>query len=320
MISLTRIKFKKKYVHSALLITIAFLLASCAIVKKAKELTDTPPIMNVPEQAVRQIDVIKLKERIKKEEFEAQSVKPKLKDITLSLEECRALTLENNLDLRVKLINPTIAEESVNLEEAKFETIFNGVFRYSRTDSPQATLLDGSLEKTGVVNIGVEMPLRTGGTLSFNILDSRKKETSTWSILDPSYYTNFGASISQPLLRNAGVSVNAYRIRMAQYNSKIVDTKTKLQAIRIIANVDIIYWQLYASRKLLEIRKKQYDLSKALFEQTERFVEMGLKSKVEVMRTEASMAEKLEAIIKAENEVRVAERSLKRILNKRTLV
>ena len=292
---------------------------SCTYLHKVKESYGTSPVLNIPEETVRQIDVLDLKEVAPIKNTEVESVEPELKKITLSLEECRALTLENNLDLRVQLINPSTAQETVNQEEAKFEAIFSVEIRYSLLDSPQETLLDGSREHRSLVDLGVEIPLRTGGTIKFDHTYARKSISSMWSILNPYYYTGVEASISQPLLRNAGKNANTYRIRMTRYNSKIIDTKTKLQAIRIIANVDIVYWKLYASRKLLEIRKQQYDLSKALFEQSKRFVEMGLKPKVEVIRTEASMAEKLEAIIKAKNNVRDTERTLKRILNKRGL-
>lgn len=296
-----------------------FMFESCTYLKKVKEWNETPPILDVPKESVSEIEVLDLEKAQKMKSTENEPVETLLQDITLSLEECRAYTLENNLDLHVQLINPSIAKEAVNQEEAKFEAIFSGVMKFSETDSPQVTLLDGTRVHNGSGNFGVQMPLRTGGTLTFSMVDSRKTESSMWTLLNPSYYAGFSTSISQPLLRNAGKKASTYRIRMSQYNSRITEARTKLQAIRIIANVDITYWQLYAVRKLLEVRKQQYDLAKALFEQTERFVEIGLKPKVELIRTKASMAEKLEAIIKAENDVRNAERSLKRMLNKKAL-
>jgi outer membrane protein TolC len=66
----------------------------------------------------------------------------------------------------------------------------------------------------------------------------------------------------------------------------------------------------------LEVRKQQYDLADALYQQALRFVEAGDKPQVEVIRTQAGMAQRLEAIIIAENEVRDRERDLKRTLNK----
>lgn len=309
----------QKYFYFALLVFCMLMLGSCSYMEKVREYYEVPALMTVPGEKVRQIDILDLKDVEQTKETKVVPVESELDDITLSLAECRAFTLENNLDLRVQLINPSIAIEGVNQEEAKFEAIYSGKIEFNNTDMPQSSLLDGTGINQYTANIGVNMPLRTGGTLSFNIVDSRRKETSVWTLLNPSYYTAPSISISQPLLRNAGRNVNTYRIRMAQYNSDIIDTRTKLQAIRIIANVDITYWKLYATRKLLEVRKQQYDLSKALFEQTKRFVELGLKSKIEVIRTEASMAEKLEAIIKADNDVRDAERALKRMMNKKAL-
>jgi len=64
------------------------------------------------------------------------------------------------------------------------------------------------------------------------------------------------------------------------------------------------------------VRKQQYDLAEILFEETQSFVDVGAKPRIELMRTRASVAEKLEAIINAENDVRDAERDLKQMLGK----
>jgi outer membrane protein TolC len=123
-------------------------------------------------------------------------------------------------------------------------------------------------------------------------------------------------SISQPLLRGAGNRANTHAIRIAEYERQITDARTKLEVIRVIAAVDRVYWRLYAARRELQVRKQQYDLAKALYEQAKRFVAAGDKSQVEVIRTEAGVAQQLEAIIVAENNLRDRERELKRTVNK----
>jgi outer membrane protein TolC len=158
--------------------------------------------------------------------------------------------------------------------------------------------------------------LRTGGTINFDMADSRMKTGSIYSVFDPSYSSDMSLSISQPLLRNAGKRVNTYSIRIAEYERQITDARTKLEVISVIAAVDRVYWRLYAARRELEVRKQQYDLAEALYQQALRFVEAGDKAQVEVIRTEAGMAQQLEAIIIAENNVRDRERELKRTLNK----
>jgi outer membrane protein TolC len=64
------------------------------------------------------------------------------------------------------------------------------------------------------------------------------------------------------------------------------------------------------------VRKRQYDLADLLYQQAGRFVAAGEKPQIEIARTEAGAAQRLEAIILAENNVRDRERDLKRTLNK----
>jgi outer membrane protein len=271
-----------------------------------------------PQEKLRQIETLELKE-IKEEEVpRLETDKQEPAELTISLEECRALTLGNNLDLRVELVNPAIAAERVSQEEAQFEATFSASVNYANTNSPVDPTRDvqGSTMEYISTNLGVSIPLRTGGTIEFDLTDSEVETNSFFSTFNPSYETDLSASISQPLLRNAGNRVNTYSIRVAEYNRQITDAQTKLAAIRIIADVDRAYWRLYATRRLLDVRKQQYGLAQELFEQAGRFVELGAKPQIEVIRTHASVAQKLEDIIRAENDVRDTERDLKRMLNK----
>jgi len=238
-------------------------------------------------------------------------------ELEITLERCRALALENNLDLKVQLISPAIAAESVTEEEARFEAALFSNFNYSKTDTPVASTLDisGSSVDYAHTDLGVQMPLTTGGTVTFDLADSRTKTDSEFSIFNPSYGSNMSVSLTQPLLRNAGIRTNTYAIRIAAYNHRISEAQTKLEVIRVIAAVDRLYWQLYAARRELEVRKKEYDLAKTQLEQARRFVNQGQRAQVEITRAEAGVAQRLEAIILAENTLRDTERDLKRALN-----
>jgi len=271
-----------------------------------------------PEET-RQIETLVLQETRYEEKAREDVNEVPPKDLEFTLEQCRALTLENNLDLKVALINPAIAAEKVSQQEAQFESVFTSNLTFSKTDTPTASFLDeisGSQVDYLATGLGVQVPLRTGGTVAFNLADSRAKTGSPYSIFDPSYGSDLSVSITQPLLRGAGKRANTYAIRIAEYERQITDARTKLEVIRVIAAVDRVYWRLYAARRELDVRKKQYDLSYLLNEQANRFVAAGEKPQIEIIRTEAGVAQQLEAIILAENSVRDRERELKRVLNK----
>jgi outer membrane protein TolC len=229
--------------------------------------------------------------------------------------------MENNLDLKVQLISPAIAAERVSEEEARFEAAFFSNIGYTKADTPVATTLDiaGSKVDYSSADLGVRVPLRTGGTVTFDLADRRTKTDSLFSIFNPSYSSGLSASISQPLLRNAGDRINTYAIRIAEYEHQVTNAQTKLEVIRVIAAADRVYWRLYAAREELDVRKKQYELAEIQLGQARRFVEAEERAKIEIIRAEAGVAQQLEAIIIAENVLRDRERGLKRILNKKGL-
>jgi len=318
--SIFQISNSRRYL--ALLRTCALVpLCACALLLTGCEQfpgdEDFYEIKIAPEK-LRQIETLELQEAKTEENhrIDANEVPPK--ELKLNLEQCRALTLENNLDLKVQLISPAIAAERVGEEQAAFESAFFSNMSFSKTDTPSATFLEeisGSQVDYVRTGLGVQVPLRTGGTVTFDLADSRVK-TDAQTTFNPYFGSDLSVSISQPLLRGAGNRANTHAIRIAEYERQITDARTKLEVIRVIAAVDRVYWRLYAARKELEVRKQQYDLAEALLEQARRFVAAGDKAQVEVIRTEAGVAQRLEAIIVAENNLRDRERELKRTLNK----
>lgn len=239
---------------------------------------------------------------------------PNNSEAALTLEQCRAMALHNNLGLKAVLINPDIAAAAVRAEEAKFEAAFFTNVNYTKTDSPSATRLTSSKEESASTNLGVEMPLQTGGTLQFALADFWTKSNNEFAVLNPAYVSGFATSISQPLLRNAGRRVNLHSIRIARYDRQIADARTKLEVIRVLADADRFYWRLYAARKVLTVRQQQYALAEAQLKRARRFVDAGTHAPIEILRAEAGLATQLEAIIQAENEVRNRQRELKQVL------
>lgn len=317
-----KLKYEVKLVLHLIFVIAAFGIVLSAGCIHPKGNDDYYDYIASPE-TLRQIEPIELKEAEEEDKvYTPDREEPEPAELEISLEECRALALENNLDLKVQLINPAIAAESVTEAEAsKYEAVFSVNAIYQEVNTPIAGFLDeisGSKVDTTYVNSGVDIPLKTGGNISFNLADYRIK-TDAPSKYNPRYSPNFTASISQPLLRDAGRRASTYSIRATEYDSQISDARTKNEAISIIAEIDRAYWNLYAERRLLDVRKQEYNLAKDLSEETKRLVELGMKPEIELIWARAREAESLEAIISVENSVRDMERDLKLKLNKPSL-
>ena len=249
------------------------------------------------------------------------------KELPLTLEECRSMALENNLALQAQLIAPSIAEASLRAAEAKFEAAFTTNLGFYRSDLPRGSIeyisdttyvtsLDGSQGTRAALDFGVQIPLQTGGSVNFNLADSRSKDLEENSLLSPWYENDFQVSVSQPLLQNAGRRTNLHSIRLAKYNKQIQDNATKLEVIMVLAAADRAYWRLYAARRELQVRKQQHELAIAQLERAKRFVQAGQMAQVEILRAEAGVARQLAAIITAENNLRDRQREFKRTINK----
>lgn len=238
-----------------------------------------------------------------------------LAEATLSIEECRASALTNNLDLKVAIVSPAIAGEVVSREEAKFESTFVTRALWSETDSPTASNLNSAQSEFGRLEPAVRIPLRTGGTAEVALPMSRSSNNNPFTTLNPAYETDLLFSISQPLLRGAGVRANQASIRIASYNQQADEARTKLEVIRQIAAVDRSYWQLYEARRALEVAQQQYELALAQQRRAERQVNAGQVGEIEVTRAQAGASQRLDAIIQAQTLVLRRQRELKRIIN-----
>lgn len=234
----------------------------------------------------------------------------------IALAEARAAAIANNLDLRVALYDPTIAETRIDEERARFEALLTMSARRTRTDTPTSSQLAGSKVTSDDFDLGVRLPLRTGGTVNVNLPLNELETNNPFSTLNPANTADLSFSISQPLLRNAGNRVNTHGIRVATYNQEIAEARTKLEAIRVLANIDRVYWNLYAARKELEARQQEYELAMAQLERAQRLVRAGEAPQIEVLRAESGVAQRLEGILVAANDVRRRERDLKVIMNR----
>ncbi len=274
--------------------------------------------MNVPPQRLRQIEPMQLKPSPIREEADQARAEPKPPpaEMQLTIEACRVMVMANNLDLDVELLGPTIARQSITEEQARFEAMFFGNANFNKTDTPTATTLVGTQSESTSTDLGVDVPLRTGGNLRFSLPANRTKTNNINSTLNPSYTSDLAVSLTQNLLRDAGTKTKSHGIRVAHYQSQSALARAKLEVIRVIALADRVYWRLYAARKELEVRRQQHELALAQLERARRRVEAGADAEVEVIRAEAGVAEGLEAIIIAENNLRDQEREIKRILNK----
>ena len=170
-------------------------------------------------------------------------VEPKDK-VDMSLQQCRAIALETNLDLKVALIDPTIINEAIIEQEAAFEPTLNLATGLTKTDTAVFSQLDSSQGETKYGRASLDIPLRTGGNIELAMGDYEQESNNSFTTINPVYYGDFQFSVSQPLLQGIGSPREKHRIRVARYDKQLADISSKVQVITVLRTIDDLYWDL----------------------------------------------------------------------------
>ncbi len=253
-----------------------------------------------------------------------------------TLADLRVKALKNNLNIQVAKVDPEIAASDVRREEAKFDQLLYIYAKYKESDYPKQSSdyvefksTNPTLDKQQVkldqldqeikgfdVEAGIKVPLRTGGTVTLSTPLNNKDTSRKGGQFDSEQYQSaLRFSFSQPLLRNAGRDINEASIRIAGFEQQAATLNTRLQSIRIIAMVDKAYWKLYESWGQLDVRRQQYEYAQQNLQMVKTRVKEGLTARVEINRAEIGVADRLEALIIAETNLKLANRQLQFLLN-----
>jgi outer membrane protein len=264
---------------------------------------------------------------------EADSARADAENIQLSIAEVRASALKNNLALQVVQADPRIAETRVSEERAKFDNIIYANLKYGEYDLPSMSgdrvnfssnnpTLDKQTVKLTRQNqqydsidgeVGIAVPLRTGGVVNISSPFENKDKSNPFGSNE--YRSGLRFSVSQPLLRNAGVAVNEASIEIASYDQQATEARARLQSIRVLAMIDKAYWALNQAWTDLDIRRQQHELASQNLAMVKLRVKEGLSAAIELNRAEFGVTDRLEQLIVANTNLKLAQRQLKFLLN-----
>ncbi len=246
---------------------------------------------------------------------QAQTDYSNVEQIDLTLENARAAALSNNLGLTATLIAPEIAEQNVNRERAAFEAVFTLGAAWAETDAPTSSTLVGSQSRNQSFTPGIRIPLMTGGNLTVSAPINRFSTNNTFSTLNPAWTSDLEISFSHNLLRGAGRRATTHALRLADLDHQSSLAQTKLEVIRVLADVDRAYWRLYASTKALEVVEQQHTVAQNQLSSAQRKRNAGTGTEVDIVRAQSGVADRVEAIILAQNDVKLRQRTLKQLVN-----
>ena len=238
--------------------------------------------------------------------------------MSISLDECIARALRDNLGIAIQVLNPEISAAAVTQAEAKFVPTLSLSARAANTENASYSYLDSAeslIDKTqNYTFLNASQPLPTGGTLSFDFSGSKTSSNRTGQTINPRYSTTFRLNFTQPLLKNFGSKISRNQILVAKNDLGVSEESLRKTLQDTVYNVENAYWNLVYSIENLDVRRQSLQLAKDLLEKNQRSVEVGTLAPMEVLSAQAEVATREADLIQAETQIKNNEDQLKLLL------
>jgi outer membrane protein TolC len=240
----------------------------------------------------------------------------------LSLEECIARAMKKNFDLQIQGYATDVAKESLNVAQAGFDPVITATANRSLSQSASTTSsLDGTTA-TGPRadntsgSIGVNQLLsQTNGTFGLSTGVTRAGTNSRFSTLNPAFGNTIAATLSQPLLKNAGSTVAKANVERNKLGLSIAQLTYQSSVLTVVLNTETAYDNLVSARETLRIRQLSLDLAQKLFDENQARRTTGVMTDLDVLTAEVGVENARLAVIQAEQGVRTAEDTLLQLIN-----
>jgi outer membrane protein len=235
--------------------------------------------------------------------------------------------LERNLDITVSRQTKEARLTDIIFEQSKFDPTVSLNAQYNRLVQPLNRPVLGFTgvvlrdietfdQNTSSVTLDMNQNLVTGGNYDINYSPQRTFVAGQNTFLfNPAYTGGLAFTLTQPLLRNAGIEMNKTFIRIAQNNAQVEQQVFMDRVLTVIATVEQSYWELVFSNENLKVAQAALKAAEELLAGNRAKAKAGVMSAVEVLQAEAGVASRVEQILIAEKAIQDQEDLLRRLLN-----
>jgi outer membrane protein TolC len=247
----------------------------------------------------------------------------------ISLSEAALRALKNNLDISISRHTKESRLTDIGVEQAKFDPTFSVNGQYNRTINPlnrpvfggtggslsDITIFD---QRVGQVTVDATTNLITGGNVDLNYSPARtnvNQDVANGFLFNPAWTGGLALTLTQPLLRNAGIDLNKTFIRIAQNNATVEEHVFRDRVLTVLATVEQTYWEVVFANENLKVAEAAQKAAQELLATNRAKAKAGVMSIVDVLQAEAAVASRVEQVLVAEKSIRDQEDQLRRLLN-----
>jgi outer membrane protein len=172
------------------------------------------------------------------------------------------------------------------------------------------------LTNSTIADAGIQQGFASGGQVSLAFNNTHQSINSIRNAYNPFTGSNLGLTVTQPLLRGFGMSLNRRFIEIAKNEQRISSQLFRLQLETTVYGVIRLYTDLVALNEDVKVRRESVALAEKLFADTKAQVEEGTLAQIEMTRSNALVFSSRQDLINARGLLDEQEAIIKSYLTK----
>lgn len=242
------------------------------------------------------------------------------KTSALSLGEAVRRALENNNGIEIARKDVLLAESALLALRGVYEPVLSFSSRVENSVSPQSSSLDGSGDSgkvalsNGALRASLTRRMESGGLYEVFFDNTRRSTDSRFNILNPTYSTTLGVTFIQPLLRDREIDRSRRDIYVQRKRLEQSDADFRQRVSEVIVQVQRSYWDLVLALRDQQNRLANLKLAQENARQIEAAVAAGSAAPLDKAEVQTEIAIREADLLRATQNVTLAENSLKRLM------
>jgi outer membrane protein TolC len=195
-----------------------------------------------------------------------------------------------------------------------------GQLNWTHTTTPQSnsvtTGTPSLISSTGLVNGGIQQGFSSGAVAGLSFNNSYQSLNSLRTAYNPYTGSSLGLTVTQPLLRGFGMSLNRRFIRIAANEQRIGSLLFRQQLIATVYGVVRLYTDYVALYEDVKVKQESVALAEKLLADVKAQVEEGTLAPVEETRANAQVFSTRQDLANSEGLLEEQEAILKNVLTR----
>jgi len=235
--------------------------------------------------------------------------------LRLSVDDALKTAVERNVGISLQRYMFLEAGENLRSTYGIYDWFTTADLGYQNFQSPTISQAQSSSQKKIIGDFGVSQLLPTGGSYSVTFNNNKQNLVGGFTTVNPSYNSNLGIALNQPVLRNFGVDVTSRGILIARNTLGINEAAFRAQIMDTAVASEQSYLNLVYARQFVDVVKEALFLARDQARITQIRIDVGASAPLDILQPRVQIATQEQALIAAVAQVRDAEDQLRAVMH-----